>query len=184
MYSIYAMIDRVDELIIVTNKRCFKEICALTIQYHKIKILINDIDCRFESLNTALSSLKEREMKINNIIVHDAARPFITKDHINELLLSCNTFLYSQYYLKLVNGLYKKTSPGEMVDRDQYIEICTPLAANFKLFDFIFSNYIHKPVRITYEHISILDLLKIKYNLIMGSHKHLRKITYIDDVDY
>jgi len=71
-----------------------------------------------------------------------------------------------------------------MVDRDQYIEICTPLAANFDLFYFIFMNYMNKSNRITHEHISILDLVKIKYNLILGSSTHLRKITYIDDIIY
>ena len=87
--------------------------------------------------------------------------------------------------MKLVNGLAKKEFINiEMVDRDDYIEICTPIAANFNLFYFIFINYINKSNRIVYEHIPILDILKIKYNLIMGSYTYLRKITHFDDIIY
>jgi hypothetical protein len=44
-------------------------------------------------------------------------------------------------------------------------------------------NYIAKPdERINWEIIPLLDLLKIKYNLIEGHIKYLRKITTIDDI--
>ena len=187
MYSVVAMIDLVDELIIITNSNCLEEIKNLTQHNAKIIVLLNDINCRLESIGVSLNYIKNKYNNVNNIIVHDSARPFITHNDIKQLLISCDTYLYSQYYLNLVNGLYKKGSDsgdGKMVDRDQYIEICTPVAANFDLYYFIFMNYMNKQNRIIHEHISILDLLKIKYNLILGSSTHLRKITYVNDIIY
>jgi hypothetical protein len=88
-------------------------------------------------------------------------------------------FLYSQYYLKLVNGLAKG---NKMVDRGKYVEICTPFICNYGLFCFIFDNYIDGKNRIVHEVMPILNIMGIKYNLILGNSKELRKITYDYDV--
>jgi 2-C-methyl-D-erythritol 4-phosphate cytidylyltransferase len=185
MYSVYSMIDYVEDLIIVTNTKYFYEIQNLTSHYKNIKVIINDVNCRLESISCGLELIKNTNTSVNNIIIHDAARPFIRGSEIKNLLNSCNKFLYSQYYLELVNGLYKKGFFPEFVDRNGYLEICTPIAANFELYYFIFSNYIKLSNRITHEHISILDLMKIQYCLIPGLPRQLRKITYFNDVaDY
>ena len=91
---------------------------------------------------------------------------------------------YSQYYLNLTNGLLKCNNENyEEVDRDDFIEICTPICGNFGLFSFLFSNYIKKERRICWEVIPLLDLLKINYELIKGSSKSLQKITTKDDLE-
>jgi 2-C-methyl-D-erythritol 4-phosphate cytidylyltransferase len=63
---------------------------------------------------------------VKNVIIHDSARPFIQNYHINELLESMKENVYSQYYMKLVNGLLN-IKTNQFVDRDDYVEICTPL---------------------------------------------------------
>ena len=180
MYSIEALIDIVDKLVIVTNLQCLDEVTNLTKNYKNIIVIINNNNCRLKSIESGLIYIKNLYKHVNNrIIIHDAARPFVKGEHIQKLIDDDN--VYSQYYLKLVNGLYSCNNK-EMLDRDKYIEICTPIVANFHLYYFIFMNYIAEPYRIVYEHIPILDLLKIKYNLIQGNHKYLKKITYIDDI--
>lgn len=183
MYSIDAMIECLDELLIITNDRCYQQVKNLTEKYNKVTILINNVNCRLESVQVGLQYIKTKYDNIKNIIVHDSARPFITEDHITTLLNECNTNSYSQYCIKLVNGLAKQEYDNiEMVDRDKYIEMCTPLCANFYIFYFIFMNYIHKSNRIVYEHLPILNILKIKYTLIPGNYLYLKKITYYDDI--
>jgi len=184
MHSVNAMVDILDELIIITNSNCYEEIKYMTSNYTNITLIVNDVNCRLESIGIGLNYLRNKHDNVKNIVIHDSARPFIKQYHIQELIDSCDTYLYSQYYLKLVNGLCKKEySNLKMLDRDEYIEICTPLASNFDMFHFIFMNYINKQNRITYEHISILDMLKIKYNLIIGNHTYLKKITVYNDIE-
>ena len=178
MYSVMAMINCVYKLIIVTNNKCLEEIKRLTKYYDNIIILTNDEDCRLKTIEIGLEFIKNNHDVTNNkkIIIHDSARPFVKEEYIKKLINDDS--LYSQYYLKLVNGLYK----DKMLDRDQYKEICTPLVSNFDLFYFIFLNFMKLPNRIVYEHISILDLLKINYKLIHGNYNYLRKITFKEDL--
>jgi len=180
-YSINNMKNILDKIIIVTNTKCYEEIKNIINDDINIKIVINDINCRLESLSKGLEYIKINYNNIDKIIIHDSARPYLLEDHFKNLL---NTnHLYSQYYLKLVNGLAKKElSNYEIVNRDDYIEICTPICINFKLCYFIFKNYMDIKNRITYEFIPILDLLKIKYKFIEDSYKYLRKITIKDDL--
>ena len=194
LYSIETIIDVVDKLIIITNIECYDKIKNIINEKYnyqndkkkKIILLINNINCRLESINTGLQYINKNYKNnnlnnLNNIIIHDVARPYITIDYIKTLTSSNNTtHFYSQYYLKLTNGLMH--IDNEVVDRDKYIELCAPLCINYKLFNFIFTNYIQKENMITYEFIPILKILNIKCNFIEGHYKYLKKITTRDDI--
>lgn len=177
MYSINAIIEQVDEIVVVTNNMCFDEISLLVKGMDKVHVAVNNVNCRLESIGVGLDYIRGRD--IRNVIVHDSARPFITKKCIGNLMGCDDMFLYSQYYLKLVNGLAKG---NKMVDRGKYVEICTPFICNYGLFCFIFDNYIDGKNRIVHEVMPILNIMGIKYNLILGNSKELRKITYDYDV--
>ena len=177
-YSVNALSD-LDQIIIVTNSKCAK-----TIENHRelptIKIAINNKNCRLASIKAALN---KTDKCAKNVIIHDAARPYINKTHIKTLIKSSKTYAYSQYCLKLTNGLIRKNETNiECLDRDQYLELCTPLICDYHLMNFIFATYIDKPNREHHELLSVIDSFKIPYNLIEGTHKYLRKITTLDDI--
>ena len=44
----------------------------------------------------------------------------------------------------MVNGLVVKKEKYEVVDRDKYIELCTPQMINFDLFKEVFYKYMYK----------------------------------------
>jgi 2-C-methyl-D-erythritol 4-phosphate cytidylyltransferase len=162
-----------DDIIIVSNSWCS----------HKIecdsKIVINDIDNRIESIKVALESIGNNEY--DNILIHDAARPFITSDMINELLESSKKYKHTQYYLELVNGLAKKSELGwEIAPREEYIELCSPQITDFKLFKSIFKEWIETGKEC--EILPVMSKLNLEFNLICGKSKYLRKITKIDDI--
>lgn len=187
MYSIRTLlnINEIYEIIIITNSICTEEISELIRYYSRVTLLINNVNDRLDSIGIGLDYIKNKYNRIKNIIIHDVARPFVPQAYFEELLDSCKSYLYSQYYLKLTNGLAKYDEEKNniiMMDRDKYIEICTPLAANFDLYYYIFMIYISKPNRVAYEHYDIMNAMNIKYNLILGSNNHLRKITTIDDI--
>ena len=172
-HSIDILEKFLDEIIIVTNTNCSDKIKT------KHTILINDIDDRIESIKVSLDYIGDK--KYNNILIHDAARPFITTDVISELLESSKTYQHSQYYLELVNGLVRKNEIGwEVAPREDFIELCSPQITDFGIFKYIFANYIE--TKKDCEILPIMCKLKYDYNLIKGSNKYLRKITTTDDI--
>jgi len=174
-YSIDLLTKNFDQSVVVTNSRCYDQIKRFT-PY----VLKNDIDCRLKSIEIALSFFDETS-NIENILIHDAARPFISQENIDKLFDSQQYYPYSQFYLKLINGLAKRTNSGYLiVDRDDHIELCTPQLVNYDLYRSLFNMFV-KP-KLTWELIPIMDTLKIEYNLIEGSLKDLRKITTINDL--
>jgi 2-C-methyl-D-erythritol 4-phosphate cytidylyltransferase len=172
-HSIDILNQLLDEVIIITNSTCYSQIITNN------KILVNDVDDRIKSIKTALDYLND---DYSNILIHDAARPFITKDCINNLIESQKNNFHSQYYLTIVNGLAKINESGswEIPNRDEYIQLCSPQITNFKLFKSIFREYIES--NIYCEVLPIVSKLKYDYNLILGDDKYLRKITTINDI--
>ena len=143
-FSIDLLSHNLDRLIIITNSTNVKKISNL-IDCDNVILLVNDIDSRIKSIRTAVDHLSKED--VCNILIHDAARPFITQNHIDQLLISSKTHLYSQYYLNLVNGLAKRVESGgyEIVNRSDYIELCTPLIADYKSYSDIFKRYVDVP---------------------------------------
>lgn len=195
-YSINAfLLKKISKIIIVTNTKCYYHIYRIIIKYYQkqpIKIIINDYNCRLESIQKALNYLNNyHHQSIKNIIIHDSARPFITRKHIKLLLTTqqTNKMLYTQYFMKLTNGLARYTPEQhiEFVDRDKYIEICTPLCIDYQLCNKILNDTEYKDKngnRLYQEFIPIMNILNLqsKYILIEGHYSFLRKITTLNDV--
>lgn len=167
-YSIDNIKNIVNKIIIVTNSNCYNEI-----KKYSDHVIINDINCRMESIKIAINYLNTLKINIKNVIIHDSARPFVTKLMFKKIL---NTKYYSQYYMKLVNGLISLENDC-FVDRDKYIEACTPLCINYKLLKYIHNNYSK-----IYEYYDIIKTIKLKIVLIEGHYKYLKKITTKDDI--
>lgn len=193
-YSIEIMRNILDEIIIVTNSNNYNKIKDIAEAFDcNINVVINDVNCRTRSINAGLEYIKNTKKYMPmcaNVIIHDSARPFVKENHIKTLIESSSKYLYSQYCLKLVNGLCKKDYIGyNIVNRDDYIEICTPICINYNLFDFVFTNYMNSTNStnstniVSNEFIPILDILRIEYNMIEGKYNYLKKITMIDDLE-
>jgi 2-C-methyl-D-erythritol 4-phosphate cytidylyltransferase len=182
-HSINILNENVEHIIIVTNSKCFDEINKIIqkmdFKKTKIHVVINDINCRLDSIETGLMYIKNNLNDINNIIIHDSARPFVPKQYISDILV--NTKYYSQYCLRLTNGLMDLNF--NTLDRDKYIELCTPICMNFDLCFFIFINFISKKSRYTCEFIDILKIYKIEINIIYGKYKFIKKVTYSEDLE-
>lgn len=199
-YSIDAfLLKKITKIIIVTNTKCYYKIYKIITKYYQkhqmilpISIIINDYNCRLESMQKALNYINNLDTKsIKNIIIHDSARPFINKKHIKHLINTqrINKMLYTQYYIKLTNGLarYTQTQELEFVDRDKYIEICTPLCIDYQLFNKIMNDTEYKDEkgnRLFQEFIPVMNILNLqsKYKLLEGHYSFLRKITTQNDL--
>ena len=167
-YSIDVFEKCVDDIVIVTNSNC-------KIQSNH-QIVINDVDNRIQSIKTALDVISK---KYEKVIIHDAARPFISSEYVSNLVKSKSQ--HSQYYMKLVNGLAMKNEFGwEIPNREEFIELCTPQCTDFDLFRFIFKTYIETGKQC--EILPCLSYLYLDPELIEGHYKYLRKINTLDDI--
>jgi len=167
-HSIDILEKYVDDIVIVTNSNCKIET--------NHSLLINDIDNRLISIQTAIEYTNKNYDKI---ILHDAARPYITDEYIKRLIDS--KFVHSQYYLKLTNGLAKKKESGwEIANREDFLELCTPQSTDYDLFKSIFKRYIQTGIEC--EILSSLSHLQLEPELIEGKYKYLRKINTFDDI--
>jgi len=168
-HSIDLFSKHLDRVIVVTNSELSNQISG--------DVVINDSDDRLQSIKVALNSINDCQ----NIIIHDAARPFITDKMVEDLLESSKSNIHSQFYLPIVNGLAKKNIFGyEIPNREDYIELCSPQITNFDLFKTFFERYIETGEEC--EILPIVSRFKINYNLIQGHYKYLRKITTLEDI--
>jgi 2-C-methyl-D-erythritol 4-phosphate cytidylyltransferase len=167
-HSIDIIQQHVDDVIIVTNSNCKIET--------NHTVLINDVNDRLMSIKTAIDYIN---VPYRKIIIHDAARPFITDDYIKRLVDSKSQ--HSQYYMKLTNGLAKKTEFGwEIPNREEFIELCSPQCTDYDMFKFIFKTYIETGKQC--EILPCLSYLEIEPELIEGHYKYLRKVNTLDDI--
>jgi 2-C-methyl-D-erythritol 4-phosphate cytidylyltransferase len=162
----------VDEVIVVTNSRIKDYIPD------DVTILVNDEDSRLKSISCALNHIKSNN---GNLIIHDAARPYINEEHIKNLLSFSRQYKHVQYYLPIVDGLAKKGQFGwETPNREDYIQLCSPQLTDLDLFKWAYNKYFSTGGHC--EMISIMSLLSIESKLIEGSYRDLRKITYLTDI--
>jgi 2-C-methyl-D-erythritol 4-phosphate cytidylyltransferase len=168
-HSIDLLSKHLDKVIIVTNSECSDKING--------DVIINDVDSRLESIKVALDQIDN----CKNILIHDAARPYVTESMIQSLLISSKTNLHSQFYLPMVNGLAKYTPFGyQTPDRKDFIELCSPQITDFDIFKSIFKKYIEKGEEC--EVLPVISRFEFRYNLIQGHYRYLRKITTLEDI--
>lgn len=87
-------------MIIVINKN-IKFSC--TTKKCKITFIENNINKRKESLNKAILYIKKNTNNVENIIIRDVARPFVSKNYFKNLIFENekNNMKYSQYECRI-----------------------------------------------------------------------------------
>ena len=179
-YSTDLLSQYLDQIIVVVNSKDYKVVKKLLSK--KIAIVVNDMDNRLDSIKTGLDYLKGTDTT-SNILIHDAARPYIVPEMIESLLDNCQKYQYVQYYLNLIDGLVIKTTTGyDVVERNKYLQLCTPQIVDYHLFNFLFRKYIYPKNRLSCEALPLLNKFNVQFNLIEGNHRYLRKITTLEDI--
>ncbi len=189
MYSIENLVQLVDSIVIVTNSKCIDKISELVekakinkiiLSTKSIYLIVSDYNCRLESIGSGINYIEYNlQLEPTNILIHDSARPFVPLDYYKNML--SNTNLYSQYGLKLTNGLMDLNF--NTLNRDFYVELCSPICINWKLAKLIYHNFISRSNRYTHEFIDVIKIYKINIQIFYGKYNSLRKITVIDDVN-
>jgi 2-C-methyl-D-erythritol 4-phosphate cytidylyltransferase/2-C-methyl-D-erythritol 2,4-cyclodiphosphate synthase len=118
--------DLIDETIIVVAKKD-KIISDIISRYKNIRIVIGG-DTRAKSSLAGLLSLSNKPPDI--VLIHDAARPFVSKSTIVDIISNLKENTAVAPALPVVNAL--KTVDGVKVDRKSLFRIQTPQGFNYK----------------------------------------------------
>ena len=117
----------IDHVILVIPKKYKSLISNLVIEknYSKVQDIIIGGEDRFESSRLGLSSIKEPDSKV---LIHDAARPFVSENIINNCLSSLIKFNAVNVLSPIADSVVQLKN-GEiisLVNRDQYRQAQTP----------------------------------------------------------
>ncbi len=139
---------------------------------------------RFESVHLAIQELNE---KSKNIIIHDAARPFLVKKQIQQLIKNLSTYKAISFALDSTDTLvYSKENitAESYPERKNYKRIQTPQAFDTKLLKKAFNlAYENGKTDFTDESSLIHYFNLAKVLLLPGKPKNI-KITYPEDLRY
>ena len=173
-YSILAFENskNIDKIMIVTSKEWFKKIAN---RYPK-HIVVEGGETRQES---AALGLKKCPKNTNNVLIHDAARPFISTNIINQSVTSLKKYEAVVISKQVTDTIMRvKNKKIEKIEnRKEFFLNQTPQAFKYKLI----SEAYQKTEKLVTDDISLIDLEKIKCKIIEGENYNI-KITNAEDI--
>lgn len=170
-------IERIDEVIIVCIKGYADYIVDYIEKYNfkkKFKIVIGGLT-RQESVYNGLMKAKNE-----NVIIHEAARPFVTKEDFEELISSHNVNAgYGVYPSDTILGI-KNKSINFILNRDELIKVQLPQKFN-KLQLLEAHEKAKNEKKIFTDDASLLYYYdKCEITMLLGKNYNLKLTTYLD----
>ena len=153
-----------------------------TLKSSKIKYVTGS-SSRTKSVYNALKYIKDTQDEPNNILVHDAARPYVDIKDLKKLLSFSNT-LKNGYALgyPLTNALKKVNKKNSVIDnlnRDNLYMAFTPQLYNFNKLYCCYNVITEKNIDVDDE-IQAMYFLSFKVNMLFSSIGNI-KLTYQED---
>jgi len=182
LYPVKTFIEnkKIDEVLIVSsgsNKPALEKLLA---KYQSVSIILGG-NSRQESEFCALQHLQNKATENCLIVIHDAARSFMSSQLLTNLVSTAKEHGSAAPYLD--NSKFYDIENNEIVTKRKIVDIQTPQVYRFKeLFDcysFLSKNNITGMVDTTE---SMFKFNKFKTHVIKGEESNL-KITYKSDLD-
>ena len=174
----------VTEIIIATQKVYLEEIQKLCNRYNinKVKHIIEGGITRQQSIENCLTKINPNT---ELICVHDAVRPFISGNVINDAILTAKKFKAAVVAVPAKDTI-KKVSKNkkieETLNRDLLWIIQTPQIFNSKILIKAYKNAKKKNI-IGTDDSSLVEAIGIKPKIVVGEYENI-KITTKDDLDF
>ena len=172
--------NEIDEVLLVSsesNKSALEKLLA----YQERVSIVDGGDSRQESEYFALQYLENKAKDNSLIVIHDAARSFMSSNLLTNLINAAKEHGSAAPYLD--NSKYYDTENNEIVRNRKIVDIQTPQVYKFKeLFDcysFLAKNNITGMVDTTE---SMFKFNKFETHVIRGERSNL-KITYKNDLE-
>ncbi len=127
----------IDMIIIVTNAESISKVKSYCKKFNikKVKKVIKGGDSRQKSVFNSLKCLELLNIKDNdNILIHDAVRPFVNNEIISNNIVACNKFFAVNTIIPSTDTIIKSNDQetiSEMENRSQQYQCQTPQSFKF-----------------------------------------------------
>ena len=163
---------KISKLIIAIQKKTYKKYSRIIFKHKKI-IIVNGGQTRALSVLNGLK--KAKKLKINKILIHDAARPYFSSDLIDLEIKHLKKF---DAVIPCVPSTDTLVSNNQIIPREEVNNIQTPQGFDFKT---IFKLHLLNKNKNVSDDSTLFFNNKSNVKIIKGNIFN-KKITYIDDL--
>jgi len=171
--------NEIDELIIVSSELNMTALEDLLAEHQSVSMIVGG-DSRQESEYCALQHLRNKATDDCLVVIHDAARSFISSELLTSLVNTAKEFGSAAPYLD--NSKFYDIENNNFVTKRKIVDIQTPQVYRYKelfeCYSFLSKNNITGMVDTTE---SMFNFNKFETHVIRGEEKNL-KITYKNDL--
>ncbi|MBQ8292563.1 MAG: 2-C-methyl-D-erythritol 2,4-cyclodiphosphate synthase [Bacilli bacterium] len=170
MYSVIAFYNNkeLDEIYLVIDPSDEEEVLKYLEEYDRVK-LVYGASSRAESLKNAL-----KVINADKVVVHDAARPYVTSSDISSVLASLESHDLATLYHKVVDTIKEGV---KTLKRDELKAVTTPQGFTKKCIEKILSNGEN-----VYDELQIFENDDVKIAFIEETHNN-KKFTDANDFE-
>ncbi|MCH5171355.1 MAG: 2-C-methyl-D-erythritol 4-phosphate cytidylyltransferase [Erysipelotrichales bacterium] len=174
----------IDEVVIVTKRKYFKKMYQIIEEYSfdKVHLIVEGGKYRQESSYNALMALNGFAIKDDIVIIHDAARPLISNEDINNLILAMEKHTSASLGTKVVDTTIKVKNHKflETIDRDDLISIQTPQAFKYGAILRAHKKALKEGIKSATDDAQLMCLLNKKYYIVEGNKQNFKITTESD----
>lgn len=175
-------IDKVKEIILVTKKEHIEALADIVHDYnlHKVKQVVTGGATRQMS---CLAGVSATDKKSQLIAIHDAARPFISEELINNCIEAAHAYRAAVPGIKCVDTMKTVDDAGFIsgsVDRDYTVRIQTPQVFDADLIKGTLTYCVEKNIPVT-DDSSAVAVMGIKTKIVTGDSDNI-KLTTPEDI--
>ena len=129
--KVFDRMDEVDYIFVVASEEYLDFCSGLISQYsfNKVEKVIAGGETRQDSVYNALQQMNRRRPGVEYVLIHDAARPFVSEDVVRNVLHATATSGAAVACVAMKNSV-RRLSPdmeqSESVDRSEYYSVQTP----------------------------------------------------------
>lgn len=178
-------VEEISNIFLVGQKEDFDYINEVLSNYNfenKEIYLLEGGSTRQKSVYNALKFINDHNIYTENVIIHDVARPLVSKKIILENLEALNNYLGTSTFLNESDSLIALNSNNEVenyLNREKIKKVQTPQAFKFDIIFQAHEKYMDISVN---DDASLLLMEEIKINLINGSSLNF-KVTSNEDLE-
>lgn len=187
LYSLetFYSVEEISNIFLVGQKEDFDYINEVLSNYNfenKEIYLLEGGSTRQKSVYNALKFINDHNIYTENVIIHDVARPLVSKKIILENLEALNNYLGTSTFLNESDSLIALNSNNEVenyLNREKIKKVQTPQAFKFDIIFQAHEKYMDVSVN---DDASLLLIEEIKIKLINGSSLNF-KVTSNEDLE-
>ncbi len=178
-------VEEISNIFLVGQKEDFDYINEVLSNYNfenKEIYLLEGGSTRQKSVYNALKFINDHNIYTENVIIHDGARPLVSKKIILENLEALNNYLGTSTFLNESDSLIALNSKNEVenyLNREKIKKVQTPQAFKFDIIFQAHEKYMDVSVN---DDASLLLMEEIKIKLINGSSLNF-KVTSNEDLE-